>query len=99
MVSDLVNQAVDSTIGETFKSHPDIVNYLRGHSKKHTLIENLCKEINLAGLQANVKLTASNIQKIVEDFTKMFAHAALSQKENEIHASRDAKVSGALKGD
>jgi hypothetical protein len=93
----MITKAVDHIIKETFNGKTDVVNYLINHPNKEKFIGNLKQEINLAQLQFGKKIGELTIKEIITSFTKIYCHAALTAKENELKQKRDSSINEMLK--
>lgn len=75
-----VTKKFDAELTKVFKQKPDILRFLLKHERKDRCILNLCAEISRAE-QYRINVSVENYSKIIKDFARMFARAALTYAE------------------
>lgn len=85
LINHKIAKRVDKRIDTIFKSKPEIAGWLKRHERKHLLIERLTGEINAMVSDMNILVTDDIVNRLADDFTLIFARAAIKQKEVEIN--------------
>lgn len=73
----------EAKIRKLFGNKPEVCKFLLSHERKSVLIENLNTELNKLEF-STIRLDSKLLQSVVDDFTLMFARAAILNKEQEI---------------
>lgn len=75
---------VDESFTELFPQKHDIISWLKNHERKTLLLQNLEKEIVSMQRDTYLILMEHDIKKLCKDFARMFADAAIKEKQRTI---------------
>lgn len=84
MILTIVEQEFDDFTKEFFKNNEALKTFVLNHPNKHKLISNITQELKIAELKVPYLVNRDVIRKTTQSFVKMFAKAALHEKEKEI---------------
>lgn len=80
-----IQKIFDAEIDRVFEAKPDIAKFLKSHPKRNLCLDNLCEQVKECERRTfQITFDADAYRDVINSVCRMFAHAALSQREQQL---------------